>query len=244
MSAQDAPGSPLDLPQEFAEASSYQVRDELTDLIERDLLGPWDGELEVFPPRSPGPLERYLVGRLGPKHEPASSREAAGDAVDAELSAGGDASRRGAAGPADDAERGPDVGVIDGPVVRDRRPGTDELSVTVSWGRYAKSEQLDEAGNPRRVWSREPVASTVPVRLDGEASQRIPLIGDDPRGARGLPWLSRSGRGRPGGWPGRGAGAGERAGRACREQGHGVAVPAGARRPRRTRREPGRRDRW
>lgn len=51
MSAQDAPGSPLDLPQEFAEASSYQVRDELMDLIERDLLGPWDGELEVFPPR-------------------------------------------------------------------------------------------------------------------------------------------------------------------------------------------------
>src|SRR5262245_36742625 len=91
-SAQVALVWPLVLPEEVGEASSYQVRDELVGLIERDLLGPWDGELEVFPPRSPGPLERYLVGRLGPKHEVASSREAAADAVDAELSAGGDAS--------------------------------------------------------------------------------------------------------------------------------------------------------
>ena len=47
--------SPLDQPQEFADASSCQVRDELAGLIERDLLGPWDGEAEVLPPRSAGP---------------------------------------------------------------------------------------------------------------------------------------------------------------------------------------------
>ena len=35
--------------------SAYQVRDELTGLIERELPGPWDGELEVLPPRSAGP---------------------------------------------------------------------------------------------------------------------------------------------------------------------------------------------
>ena len=46
--------SPLDQAQEFADASSYQVRDELAGLIERDLLGPWDGEAEVLPPRSLG----------------------------------------------------------------------------------------------------------------------------------------------------------------------------------------------
>lgn len=78
MPVQAALVSPLGLPQEFVEASSYQVRNELMRLIERDLLGPWDGELEVFPPRSPGPLERYLVGRLGPKHDVASSRERPG----------------------------------------------------------------------------------------------------------------------------------------------------------------------
>jgi hypothetical protein len=45
----------LDAPQQFTEATSYEVRDELQKLIERDLLGPWDGEDEVLPPRSQGP---------------------------------------------------------------------------------------------------------------------------------------------------------------------------------------------
>ena len=57
--------APLDTPQEFTGGLSYQVRDELVSLIERDLLGPWDGELEAFPPRAPGPCERYLVGGWG-----------------------------------------------------------------------------------------------------------------------------------------------------------------------------------
>src|SRR6266704_569385 len=82
--------SPLDEPQEFADASSYRVRDELAGLIERDLLGPWGGEAEVLPPRSAGPGERYLVGRIGPRHDPRSGTDAAGDAVDTEIAAGGD----------------------------------------------------------------------------------------------------------------------------------------------------------
>ena len=47
--------SPLGQAQEFAGASSYQVRDELVDLIDRDLLGPCDGEAEVLLPRSAAP---------------------------------------------------------------------------------------------------------------------------------------------------------------------------------------------
>jgi Helicase conserved C-terminal domain len=174
------PPAPLDVPQEFDGASSYQARDELAELIGRDLLGPWDGEHEVFPPRAPGPCERYLVGRLGPRHDPRSSREAAGDAVDAELSAGGDAA---------DGEL-PDLLTVQNAgrmwassmglsfVVA---PEVDELSVTASWGHYGKSEVLDDVGNPRRVWSREPVALTRLIRLDDKASQRIPLTGTDPR---------------------------------------------------------------
>jgi hypothetical protein len=176
----EAVGAPLNLPQEFAAASSYQVRDELAGLIERDLLGPWDGELEAFPPRSPGPCERYLVGRLGPRHDPRSSREAAEGAVDTELSASGDA----ADGELPDLLTMQNAGrmwassmglsfVVDG--------GTDELAVTAAWGRYAKSEVLDEAGNARRIWSREPAAFTMPVRLDDGASQRIPLTGTSSR---------------------------------------------------------------
>ena len=55
----------LDTPQEFTDASSYQVRDELAGLIERDLLGPWDGEAEVLPPRSPGPGNGTWSGGSG-----------------------------------------------------------------------------------------------------------------------------------------------------------------------------------
>ena len=52
----DTLGNPVATePQEFEVVSSYQVRDELTGLIERELPGPWDGELEVLPPRSAGP---------------------------------------------------------------------------------------------------------------------------------------------------------------------------------------------
>lgn len=36
---------PLDAEQHFEGATSYQVRDELQELIARDLLGPWGGDL-------------------------------------------------------------------------------------------------------------------------------------------------------------------------------------------------------
>ena len=36
-------------------------------------------------------------------------------------------------------------------------PGVDILTITATWGQYAKSEVLDDAGNPHRQWSREPV---------------------------------------------------------------------------------------
>jgi phosphatidylserine/phosphatidylglycerophosphate/cardiolipin synthase-like enzyme len=61
-------GHQLDQEQQFEDATSYQVRDELQTLIERDLLGPWNGEHERCAPKAMGPRERYLVGMLGPKH--------------------------------------------------------------------------------------------------------------------------------------------------------------------------------
>ena len=63
----DTPATEWAVPQEFAPATSYELRDQLGDLISRDLLGPWDGEREQFRPRAQGPRERYLVGMLGPK---------------------------------------------------------------------------------------------------------------------------------------------------------------------------------
>ena len=80
----DAEPDPLDVEQEFVDATSFQVRDELQDLVARDLLGPWDGEHEEFAPRAMGPRERYLVGMLGPKHSPTSSRGDADEVPDTE----------------------------------------------------------------------------------------------------------------------------------------------------------------
>ena len=39
---------------------------------------------------------------------------------------------------------------------------TDILTVTVTWGQYAKSEVLDDEGNPHRQWSRQPVQARDP----------------------------------------------------------------------------------
>jgi hypothetical protein len=162
----------LDAPQQFEAATSYQVRDALQEFLERDLLGPWDGEDEVLPPRSQGPGERYLVGRLGPRHEPGSAKDRATEAatVDADVVTGGDGA---------DPEL-PDLLTMQNAgrmwassmglscVVA---PGVDILTVTATWGQYAKSEVLDDAGNPHRQWGREPIRRELHVRLIEDRSK-------------------------------------------------------------------------
>jgi len=176
----DEQSSPLDEAQEFAAASSYQVRDELVELIERDLLGPWDGEVEVLPPRSAGPGERYLVGRLGPRHDPQSGTDVAGGAVDTEIAAGGD----GADGELPELLTMQNAGRMWASsmglscVVAS---GVDTLTVTASWGHYSKAEVLDDAGNLRRSWSRETARYPKHVRFGDGPSQRIPLTMPDAR---------------------------------------------------------------
>lgn len=51
-----------------APLTSVEVRDQLESLLERDLLGPWDGPEEELAPGT-SPAERYLLGRLVP-HAP------------------------------------------------------------------------------------------------------------------------------------------------------------------------------
>src|ERR1700728_2642924 len=170
----------LDLPQQFAATTSCQVRDALQEFLERDLLGPWDGEDEVLPPRSQGPGERYLVGRLGPRHEPGSAKDRAVEAatVDADLLTGGDGA---------DPEL-PDLLTMQNAgrmwassmglscVVL---PGVDILPVNVAWGRYEKSEVPDDAGIPQRQWSRQPVRREIHARLNEGPTKRYPLTGPD-----------------------------------------------------------------
>ncbi|HEX6497679.1 MAG TPA: DISARM system helicase DrmA, partial [Micromonosporaceae bacterium] len=176
---QQALVDPLDVPQTFAPATSYQVRDELEDLVRRDLLGPWDGEREEFPPRAQGPRERYLVGMLGPKPRPKSDPSQPDQVADLDATVEGD--------PAE-AEL-PEV-------ITPQSLGkmwassmglsfavpaeVDVLSVSAAWGRYHKHESTDDDGRKRIVWVREPVSYQRDVRLDGERSYRLPLTVDDP----------------------------------------------------------------
>ena len=67
--------------------TSFGVRAELEDLLERDLLGPWDGPEEELPPRT-SPAERYLLGRLVPRQqpeEPADDEQLEPELVDREV---------------------------------------------------------------------------------------------------------------------------------------------------------------
>lgn len=166
----------LDRPQAFPEVSSYQVRDEFQDLIERDLLGPWDGESEEFRPRASGPRDRYLVGMLGPKHEPRDSRKAADSVVDTESGVQG----------------GSGEGSADLPeVLTPQNLGrlwassmglsccvgreTDIVTVTAEWGAYGKRDTDDDEGNKHTVWAREPISHTLEITLTNEPDIRIPL---------------------------------------------------------------------
>jgi len=175
---------PLDVPQAFEAAGSFQVRDELEELVRRDLLGPWDGPLEVFKPRAMGPRERYLVGMLGPKHGPMSTRDNADEVPDTETGVSGDGTEQ-------------ELPEVISPQALGRiwassmglsfcvPADIDVVNVKAEWGRYDQHEQEGKDGKKIRAWSREPVTfetgkNSVPeLHLDAEDSYKIPLTAAD-----------------------------------------------------------------
>ncbi|GAB3214047.1 DISARM system helicase DrmA [Marinactinospora endophytica] len=181
-SATEPESSTLDRPQEFDEVTSFEVRDRLQKIVERDLLGPWDGEEEQFHPRAMGPRERYLVGMLGPRHQAATS---AADDADVLTDTGVQGAARG--------EEGGELPEVVTPQALGRlwassmglsfcvSADTPAVAVTASWGEYAKRDTEDEEGRKRTAWTRTPrMLPTVEVRLDGPADQRLSLTGATP----------------------------------------------------------------
>ncbi|GIF48209.1 helicase-like protein [Asanoa ferruginea] len=173
---------PLDVPQIFAKATSYKVRDDLEELIGRDLLGPWDGDREEFRPGAMGPRERYLVGMLGPKQRPRTKNSDSSEVHDVDAAVQGDGSEAElpeVVTPQNLGKMWASSMGLSFAVAED----TDVLTVNAEWGRYDLRESEDEKGKRRRVWYREPVSYAKEVRLDGEISYRIPLTvsnEDDP----------------------------------------------------------------
>ncbi|MCX4092083.1 DISARM system helicase DrmA [Nocardia sp. alder85J] len=166
---------PLDVPQVFEEADSYEVRDELQKLIVDDLLGPWDGPLEQ---RRRGPRDSYIVGMLGPKHRAESVVRQADEVQDADAGEGGGAEQ--------------ELPEITSPQALGRIwassmglsccvPGdVDAIVVKAEWGWYHQHDQLDDDGKSTRVWAREPFEYERELRLDAEPSYAVPLTADHP----------------------------------------------------------------
>jgi hypothetical protein len=173
--------SPLDLPQQFTDGGSYEVRGKFQELIERDLLGPWDGDTEVFKPKAMGPRERYLVGMLGPRHLPKSTVDEADSTSDTESSVQGDTKGEGG-GELPEVVTSQNIGRLwASSMGLSFRVGadTDVVAVAAEWGNYSRQETEDDEGKQRTAWAREPVAVPLEVRLDGETDYRIPLTGTD-----------------------------------------------------------------
>jgi hypothetical protein len=129
------------------------IREELTEMVIRDLLGPAGGPEEELNQHEDHAYGRYLVGMLAPK-----SSEIPGGELDELSTTGGDEGEEGA----------PDTGV---PPVGTYFPSsmgmsfvvaveTTAIVVEVEWGHYQRihsTTQKKKDGNPAPVWKRRPV---------------------------------------------------------------------------------------
>jgi hypothetical protein len=155
--------------------SSFDGRAELEALLERDLLGPWDGPEEELPPGTP-PAERYLLGRLVPKPDDTMPERATSDeAADA------DVTDREVAEATDDEEEPESQATIRAGTMAASSIGmsfsvpaaVERLLVSVAWGVYerVRSEVHEtEQGRPVTVWRRRPVRRTVEVDLTSDGT--------------------------------------------------------------------------
>jgi hypothetical protein len=131
----------------------HTIRDELTRMIVRDLLGPAGGEDEELDQREDHVYQRYLIGMLAPK-----ASEVLGQEMDELATEEDEETEDGAA----------DTGVPAGSTYFPSSMGMSftadddakEIVVECEWGKYhrIKSEtQVSKTGNPASVWKREAI---------------------------------------------------------------------------------------
>jgi len=165
------------------DGSSFAVRENLADILERELLGPIGGPEEVLPfsPRS-----QYLVGHIAPvklagaassgEEDPSDRGELVEVSADANGATGPGvpayaADESEAEGSDDDAEdRAPKQGLMipASMGLRFQVPtDLDAVTVTASWGTYetVETDQVTKAGRPIRHYQRVPVEESRSIRL-------------------------------------------------------------------------------
>ena len=151
------------------------IRDDLVEVLSRELLGPFDGSDETLFQR---PTGRYLVGRLAPAGTAVGPEE---DEGSADSGASDDDSETGYASPISMAMNPSSVGLsfTVGPAVRD-------VEVKADWGTYAErdTEEKTRKGGTRKVWAR--TQHTAKLLVSVTDSGQLDLDGDV-----GIQWLVR-----------------------------------------------------
>lgn len=187
--------------------TSEQVREELVDLISRDLVGPWDGPEETIVGT---PRARYLAGALAPislldggaaaATTPDNGTKAKLDDVrsDDSLAVTDLTAARDVQGvPADedeaiseaspsepDEDRGPESKIIapSSMGLRFQVPaGTGPLRFTARWGKYESRREADEQGKTQTYYDRTPFTESADIdisAIEAGGSKRTPLASD------------------------------------------------------------------
>ncbi len=162
--------------------ASPRVRDELSGLVRRDLLGPWDGDEEIL--IRVGPRDRYVVGMLAPQDVGSDDPDAVGDDEDLDSGEFGDGSEdKPTAGTSALRLFPSSMGVTF--TVADT---VDELAVSASWGRYEKTHDvlLEEGA---AASDRIPGTAVVVSEPTGDAE--LVVNDDDGKKAGKKPWVRR-----------------------------------------------------
>ncbi len=142
-------------PPALATKTPRAIRDELTEMVIRDLLGPAGGPDEELDQFEDHAYQRYLVGMLAPKDSTVDPSE-----QDELGASGGDDGEEGAA----------ESGVPAGGTYFPSSMGlsfvvaaeTQQLVVEAEWGQYLRMKsttQVNRDGNPANVWKRFPVGT-------------------------------------------------------------------------------------
>lgn len=138
----------------IAPPGAHAIRDELTEMIVRDLLGPAGGPDEELDQREDHVYQRYLVGMLAPKASEIPAQQLDELATEEDEDAEDSGSETGV--PAGSTYFPSSMGIS---FIVD--PAVEQIVVECEWGRYARIKSQTQVngktGNPANVWKREPI---------------------------------------------------------------------------------------
>jgi len=171
------------------DGSSFTVRENLADILRRELLGPADGPEEVL---TVSPRMRYLVGHIAPvrlESDPHDEAAPAAAAAEADLAESDDwddpddfEDQQAEASDDDPEDRAPKQGRMDPTSMglRFQVPADLEaFTVTASWGSYepVQTDEVTESGRRLSNYKRTPVEERKSIRLAGLTAGQTASIG-------------------------------------------------------------------